>query len=180
MRESFSGSYLLSISTVFIVLFAGFLAVSINYSRAFTVKNEIVSIIENAQGWRASSGSNASCSDEATSSECQILQYLARAGYNINSTESSPVYCPDIYNDQYGNRAYANQGGYCIKFVCTKEGTGRNSYSDNTGSGYYVITSFVRIELPIIWTGINVPVTGQTMTLYHNNGTLDCSNNSYR
>ena len=174
MRESFGGSFLLSISITFIVLFAGFLAVSINYSRAFTVKNEVVSIIENSQGWRESSGSNASCGDYNTSSECQILQYLSRVGYNI---DKNSVSCPDIYEKPSGGREKVQNGGYCVKLVCTRPGTGRLGVG-NSASGYYVVTTFVRIELPIIWTGISVPVTGQTMTLYHNSSSLNCSNYS--
>ena len=174
MRESFGGSFLLSISITFIVLFAGFLAVSINYSRAFTVKNEIISIIENGQGWRISSGSNASCTDNST--ECQILKYLSRVGYNINSSTTAPVYCPDEFTDSSGNRSVARRGGYCVKLVCTRPGTGRLGV-DNSKSGYYVVTTFVRIEFPIIWTGINIPVTGTTMTLYYNSVSgLGCSN----
>jgi len=174
MRESFGGSFLLSISITFIVLFASFLAISINYSRAFTVKNEIISIIENKQGFRgASTYSPSSCNDEST--ECEILKYLSRVGYSINSTSTSPVYCPDEYNIG-GARQQVRNGGYCIKLICTMSGTGRNAVGTNYGSGYYVVTTFVRIEFPIIWTGINIPITGQTMTLYYNSTSLGCSN----
>lgn len=175
MRESFGGSFLLSISITFIIIFASFLAISINYSKAFTVKNEIINIIEDGQGWRQTGGAtrNSSCTDSMSSTECQILKYLTKTGYNITSTPSSPIYCP---KDLYGENVQLQPGGYCVKLVCTTSGTGRQG-RNNGGSGYYVVTTFVRIEIPIIWTGINVPVTGQTMTLYYNNVSgLTCSN----
>ena len=42
MREAIGGTWLLTIVLVFIVLFSSFLALSINYSKAFKVKNGIV------------------------------------------------------------------------------------------------------------------------------------------
>jgi hypothetical protein len=163
----------MSIAIVFIVLFASFLAVSINYSRAFTVKNEIINIIENNQGWTQSSNRTYACTDTNTT-ECQILKYLSQVGYNIPS--DGTVYCPEEYN-RNGSPVEVNPGGYCIKLICTKTGTGRQNATNNAASGYYIVTTFVRVELPIIWTGLNVPVTGQTMTLYYNNSSgISCSN----
>ena len=179
MRESFGGAFLLSISITFIIVFSSFLAISINYSKAFTVKNEIINAIEDGQGWRQTSSPNvnASCTDETTSTECQILKYLNKVGYNIKSTATKPVYCPEEYNDRYGRRKTINSGGYCIKRVCTRSGTGRLASGYNTGSAYYQVTTFVRIEVPILWVGLNVPVTGQTMTLYYDNARgIECSN----
>ena len=46
MREAFGGSWLLGFVALFIVLFSAYLAVSINYTKAFKAKNKIVSIIE--------------------------------------------------------------------------------------------------------------------------------------
>ena len=179
MRESFGGAFLLSISITFIIIFASFLAISINYSKAFTVKNEIINFIEDGQGWRQTSSAsvNSSCSDYETSTECQILRYLQKVGYNIKSTTTNPVYCPEEYSDRYGNRKVVNRGGYCIKRICTRSGTGRLASGYETGSAYYSVTTFVRIEVPILWVGINVPVSGQTMTLYYDNASgIECSN----
>ena len=44
MREAFGGSWLLGFVALFIVLFSAYLAVSINYTKAFKAKNKIVSI----------------------------------------------------------------------------------------------------------------------------------------
>lgn len=165
MREAIGGSWLFAIVMVFIVLFASFLAISINYSRAFSVKNEIINYIEDNQGFKETAISNANCGDRST--ECQIFQYLKRTGYNITDS----IKCPDEYKDRYGRATYTRPGGYCLKKVCSSRGE-----LGNAGSGYYSVTTYVRIELPLIWKSFNVPITGQTMTLYYDGYDFPCSN----
>ena len=46
MRESIGGTWLFMIVIFFIVLFTGYLCMSINQSKAFAVKNSIIRIIE--------------------------------------------------------------------------------------------------------------------------------------
>ena len=149
MREAIGGSWLFSIVLTFIVLFSSFLAISINYSRAFSVKNELLSYIERNEGFSTTGDSTINCTDNST--QCQIQKYLKKASYNI----SDSIKCPDIYDDYNGNPTYSQSGGYCIKKTCTSGGT------------YYTVTTFVRIELPILWSGFNVPITGQTMNIYY-------------
>ena len=51
MRESVGATILLQILMVFLVIFISFLAVSINYAQAFRIKNQIVTYIEEYEGW---------------------------------------------------------------------------------------------------------------------------------
>lgn len=46
MREAVGGSVLIQIVMIFIVLYAALLAIAINYSIAFRVKNNIINLIE--------------------------------------------------------------------------------------------------------------------------------------
>ena len=50
MRESIGGTWLVGIVIVFIVIFTSYLALSVNYSKAFKVKNGIIEIIEENEG----------------------------------------------------------------------------------------------------------------------------------
>ena len=50
MREAIGGTWLFTIVIVFIVLFSSYLAISVNYSKAFKVKNGIVDLIEQNEG----------------------------------------------------------------------------------------------------------------------------------
>ena len=62
MRESIGATWLMGIVMVFIALFASFLAFSINYSKAFRVKDGIVDRIERYNGL------SADCIDNRTDS----------------------------------------------------------------------------------------------------------------
>ena len=50
MREAIGGTWLFGLVITFIVFFASFLAISINYSKAFNVKNNIVDLISKYEG----------------------------------------------------------------------------------------------------------------------------------
>ena len=46
MREAIGGTWLTQLIIIFMLIFVAFLALSLNYTKAFKVKNEILSIIE--------------------------------------------------------------------------------------------------------------------------------------
>ena len=76
MREAIGGTWIFSIVIVFIVLFTSFLAISVNYSKAFKVKNGIINIIEKKEG-------------VSDSTVAEISDYLNNVGYLVYSR------CPD-------------------------------------------------------------------------------------
>ena len=51
MRESMGGAWLFGIVIIFVFLFSGFLAYSISYTKAFNLKNKIVNLIEEFDGY---------------------------------------------------------------------------------------------------------------------------------
>ena len=136
----------MGIVLVFIVLFSGYLAISINYSKAFKVKNEIITIIEKNEGFTTKTGSQ---TDNST--EKQIDSYLEKIGYQTATT----LNCPE---DIYGEGTTARTGGYCIKRIETTQGN------------YYKVTTFVKIELPLIWNTFTFPVSGETKLIYYDKG----------
>lgn len=70
MREAIGGTWIFGIVVTFIVLFSSYLAISVNYSKAFHVKNEIVSIIEKYEGFN-------------NASEDAIDTYIKGYGYGV-------------------------------------------------------------------------------------------------
>lgn len=143
MREAIGGTWLMGLVLTFVVLFSAFIAVAINYTRAFRVKNEIINIIERDEGY-IKEGKN-------TTKE-KIEDYLKEIGY---TTRNMNISCPDnIYGD--GNPV-AN-GNYCYKLIPTN-----NAKTE----GYYKVTTFVIIDLPLMWQALAVPVSGETK-LIHN------------
>jgi hypothetical protein len=57
MKEAVSGALIIKIMMIFFVLYIAFLAIAINYSQAFRVKNEIINIIEQYEGLNGKSES---------------------------------------------------------------------------------------------------------------------------
>lgn len=155
MREAFGGSWLLGFVALFIVLFSAYLAVSINYTKAFKAKNQIINIIEQNEGMSKSVGDVRNKTDEelskGKSTEDKIYSYLKQTGFIIDKDTISGR-CPDDSEDV---TLYA--GGYCVKGISTREGK------------YYKVTTFVKIELPVIWVNITVPIKGETKIMYHIN-----------
>ena len=50
MREAIGGTWIFQIVIFFILLFTGYMCMSINHSKAFNVKNTIIKEIERAEG----------------------------------------------------------------------------------------------------------------------------------
>ncbi|MDO4375550.1 MAG: hypothetical protein Q4C33_00020 [bacterium] len=151
MREAIGGTWLFSIVIVFIVLFTSFLAISVNYSKAFKVKNGIINIIEKREGM-----------SQDTADE--ISEYLGTVGYLIYSS------CPD-YTSQSDNgstqgkaqgfersNTNANKYKYCV--ARTEDSNG------NIKKTYYKVTVFFRVDLPIMGELFTFPVTGETKPIY--------------
>jgi len=157
MRESIGGTWLLGFVVFFVVLFSGYLAVSINYTKAFKVKNQIINLIEQNEGFRTTSLSNlsAATTDQLKMSdrtEDKIYLYIRDIGYATTSIPESKC----------ENRGDYHTGGYCIRKICTTNGI------------YYKVTSFIKIELPLLWTSFTVPVSGETKTIYYDDSDVKC------
>jgi hypothetical protein len=152
MREAIGGTWLTGIVITFIVIFSGFLAYSISYTKAFRAKNEIISIIEQNEGYTVSKTVDFTNPDPVrlaadTSTEAKIYRFIKSVGYNY----SMSIDC-DTSRNVYSST------GYCITKHC----------SNDTKKIYYSITTYVQLTIPIANVGIKIPVTGQTKTMYYN------------
>ncbi len=153
MRESIGGAWLFQIAIIFILLFTGYLALSVNYSRAFKVKNEIVSIIERSEG----------LTPEA---ERSIQSYLSGVNHTVNGL------CPDVGENEVmvamlGDGSFtSNRGIYCVKKTCIS--------GDTFNRNYYQVTVFFKFDLPILGDLSTFRVSGETKQIY-NNGNYDVS-----
>ena len=82
MRESISGTALFLIVIFFVVLFTGYLCLSINKSRAFAVKNSIVRIIERYGTGKNSAAALATNPVDGSNFSNDIKEELKNVGYN--------------------------------------------------------------------------------------------------
>lgn len=166
MKEAIGGAMTIQIIIVFLLIINAYLAFNVNYTKAFRVKNEIISIIEKNEGLTgadisSSSGAISGCQpgDNACS---QIQTYLSQVGYNTNEFD-----CNRDRNDTGYTRM---PGGYCVKAIL--EGTHNSSDLGSTYVGsHYAVKTFVKINFPVLDKFLPVlsnvfAVKGETKTIY--------------
>lgn len=152
MREAIGGTWLLGLVLTFIVFFASFLAISINFSKAFNVKNNIVDLIGKYEG-------------NNCNARKKIGSYLQEAGYLV------PGKCPDneVYNgkqieyigfDRNGNQTTSTKAYYCI----SKE-TIDQSDSVILEKKFYRVIVFFKIDLPLVGNVTTFRIRGETESI---------------
>lgn len=168
MKEAYGSMLLWIIVIFFLAVFSSYLALSVNYSRAFKVKNEIVNIIERNKGLSTRSGSSTNAIQE-------IQEYLADVGYRTKGTCGKKT---RDYNEEYaasgGWTGYSLNGGettnnavFCIHAVTT--GVTRRSNASQTYefpySKYYTVQVFFKLDIPIFDQIFKSSIYGSTKTL---------------
>ena len=155
MRETIGGTWLTQLVIVFMLVFVSFLALSINYSKAFRVKNETLSFIEKNEGI-------------TTSTITFINNYLNSTGYRtMGSCDEGSYGVSDLRNNQAfvtkaqkGKKYY-----YCVSKVKSKSTNFQNK-------AYYKVKLFFQFNLPIVGNVFTFDVDGQTKdVIYPADGT---------
>ena len=147
MREAFGGAFMIKLMLIFLAIYIAFIAVALNYAKAFRVKNKIIDIIEQSEG--------ISKIDYNNTNEGSVIgninEYLNNVSYNVNLTDinnNDNVHCYD--------RGYCcYDGGYCIE-----EYAGLSN--DGVTSKYYKVTTYININFPFFNLNFNIPITGET------------------
>ncbi len=170
MKESFGGSWLFGIVILFIALFTSYLAYSINYTRAFNLKNKILEEIEKKEGYTKSEEDVESMTEdelaEENTVEAIVYRWILKTGYAFSTAEG--INCGTVD----GHEATRTMpGGYCVTKYC-------KDVDDKVDLGtfrtYYKVTTFVAFKIPIFNITLKVPVTGETRTLYYDNKEMPC------
>lgn len=141
MRQTIGGTWLLQLMILFILLFSGFIILTLNYSKTIKLKNEMISIIEKYEG----------INDKSIE---LINKYLGANGYaavgtcgNANGTYgATDLTSITLEEAQDGKKYY-----YCIK-----------KYSGSNTSNYYQISVFYKFNLPIIGNTSGFVIKGTT------------------
>lgn len=156
MRQSIGATWILQLVIIFMLIFVGFLALTINYTKAFKMKNEIVTIIEKYEGI----STKAEGSIELINNYLKYYNYqtmgTCEEGYygvtNLNSTSVSPV------SDK--NKYY-----YCIRKVNASSST----FHDRVN---YEIVTFFKFNLPFVGDLFTFRVNGSTIDINFPNDEL--------
>ena len=120
MRDAFGGIVNIAMIVVFLVVVSGYLAFNVNYTKAFRVKNKIISTIEEYEG---------NLDNEAL--KTKISEYMKSVGYSA----------PDFNLTSEG---YKCEYGYCVKEVPISTG------SDTKERSYFKVVTQINIDIPII------------------------------
>lgn len=150
MRESIGGAWLVGIVMVFIVLFTSYLALTVNYSKAFKVKNEIISLIEENEGL-------------TDKTQEKIVKYLNSTGYFVYGKCSS--YEEDYLEGAVNGKltGYEKSGSSDKYKYCVYE---RSIENDTLNRKYYRVTVFFKFDIPLLDEIFTFPVTGESKAVY--------------
>lgn len=145
MKEVSSTTWTFQIMIFFILIFACFLTLVLSYSKAYTIKNRLLTIIEKYEGFTPDSIGI-------------VNSFVSEYSYRTKST------CQE---DWYG--AIDLEGNYEVAkgktryYYCFKENKAKNNYI------YYDIEVFYKFNLPVIGDVATYRIKGQTKTFIGSN-----------
>ena len=150
MKTAIGGTWLIGLVMIFMLIFVSYLAVSINYSRAFQLNSQVISIMERQQG------------------HCRardiIPEHLLAQGYNLR-VRSCGRWGRGYPKDDEPGYLYCLSGPFRIN---TYNASGNPLTGTNAPPrGYFRVTLFFRFDLPIIGNIITFPVSSRTRPIYH-------------
>ena len=146
MRDAFGSLISIQVILAFVLLINGYLAYSVNYTRAFRVKNGIINIIEQYEG-------HTEAAKDKISTYTDDMKYHVPA--EMMNTESLRDY------------ECIQTEGYCIKKTAV---AATDPTRDGYRGAYYSVVTFVNIDIPVlnkfIRLGSFLQVKGETKTIY--------------
>ena len=141
MRASYGGTWLIQLMVLFILLFAGYIILTIEYSKNVKVKNEMVAIIEKYDGLNEKSvqlvNNFLTASSYGTKGFCEKKDGV----YGSKDLNSS------ILEEGDGSKEFY----YCVRKY---DGVGKTNY--------YQVTLFYKFNLPIFGSVSGFIVKGST------------------
>ena len=155
MRDSINGVWVLGIVMVFMAIFIAYVAISINYSTAYTLKSKIVTIIEEYEGMNNTTISKI---DAVIRDNAYYNKFTCRPAEGIADTRVFGI------TDMNATLNPTTPQSYCV----TRDY--RNA-TDGTETQYYYTVTFA-FDLPILGNILNFRVSGETNGLLYPNDTL--------
>ena len=137
MKESIGVLSLTNIVIVFILLFTGYLCISLNQTKAYNVKSRIINIIQEHNGYRSTG-------------KCDVDTDVDNAAY--------------FAIDSSGNMTEnAEKGMICITRHTTGADTDNGQFPK---AAYYDVKVFFALDLPIINTVFNFNLKGNSRVVF--------------
>lgn len=180
MKEGVSSVWLIGIVMIFILVFASYISITINYTNTFKIKNEVLTIIEKHKGM-TDKVSNKTVDSVVKSGEQinidvgalqTISLYLLGRGYNATG------YCPNDGNTWYGvpdiyENSWEKTGNYESASSNKKYYYCFAKFNNHIQSGYgqetiyYKVRMFYQVEFPALSEWLFIKVEGITDEIYN-------------
>lgn len=138
MNQAFGGAFLIKIALLFLAIYIFILGFAINYAKVFTVKNRIINLIEQYEGFDEG--------DEIFMGEIK--------------TEITKLHYQGIVSDDI-------PGGDCVnlnyrRYYCIER------FEASNDMFYYKVRTYIQFDIPVVKevaVGI-IPITGETRYMY--------------
>lgn len=161
MKSAIGGVSLFQIVIVFVLLFTGFICLSINQSKAYNVKDQIIKAIERENGIDLTkditSGNNKAMET--------IIDYLSAVSFRTTgicpSDDENLMYVG--YNRE--GRIDSKNPVFCIAEINFSKGITQQS-SELPSMSYYKVVVFFQLDLPVFKSAFGFRTIGETKTLY--------------
>jgi hypothetical protein len=147
VRESIGGTWITGLVITFMLIFVAFLSLSLNYTKAFQMKNEMLTILEKYEGINANS--------------IEIINnYLSKNGYSTTGTCDKGNYGVSNLDSNAGSIVSdeSAQYYYCISSnTSTVTTNGKNFTTAN-----YTVKIYFNFNLPVIGDIFKFKISGTT------------------
>lgn len=151
MKEAIGGNWLFMIVIFFVILFAGYMCLSINQTKAFNVKNSLIRILErNGAGMKKVED----LADDMYFTR-EVTEELEEVGYRTNGDCGRLDGNGWVGFDEQGNLSGSN-AAFCVRRV-NSSGCLICSYMY-----YYQVVTFYHLELPLVRYIFDLSVKGDT------------------
>ena len=155
MRESIGATWIFSICLTFIILFTAYLAISVNYAKAFRIKSNIVSMIEENEGYSGNLND-------------KIANYLVSEGYTAHGNCEPFITANNGYYEGWELvdeiSIYSNSDTNACVYR-RKSDSQDDIAKCNT---YYKVIAFFKFDLPVVGYFTNFKVGGETKMVRDN------------
>lgn len=152
MRETIGTTWIFQLVIIFILIFASYLAIMTNYSKAFKSKNEVLNIIEKYEG--------------LTSGNLKAIgiinNYLSASGYkSMGACEAGYYGAVSLNNSSASAFEYVGNGSSKKYYYCVQKVT----YTGVKVKSYYNVVLFFNLDLPVLGNLFTFRANGTTTEL---------------
>ena len=120
MRQAIGTTWIMQLVIIFMLIFVAFLALSINYTKAFRIKNELITIIEKYEGAKEGEGSSvALINNYLRYNSYSVMRSCESGEYGASSLDTPTL---EEVNDANSKKKFY----YCIARVNTNNSKLKN------------------------------------------------------